>query len=325
MTELTNFIKVIRKKIRHFIIGHLSYEHKDIEKKIENNKFLLGKIYTGNFKGRKIINFEDVELRIFSQFGEDGIIQYLIQNVKIQNKIFIEIGCGNFEESNTRFLLENNNWKGVIFDKESDHLKFLSSDKGKIIKYTHDIIPVMAQIEPDNVNSEIKKTGLSGDIGLLSIDIDGVDYWVLRSIEIVSPRIIVLEYNSVFGNFYSATIPYSRNFDRMKAHFSGLYFGASLKAFVELLEKKSYVFVGSNSTGNNAFFVRSDVISNIKKTTLSKGYVASKYRESKNKDGNLTYISDHNDRVKLMSEMKLLDLKKNSLFKCNKIIKTSKS
>ena len=205
---------------------------------------------------------------MFSQWGEDGIIQYLISKIQIKNKIFIEFGVQNYRESNTRFLLINNNWKGLIMDSGVDHINFLNR---RDIKWRCNIDAIRIFITKDNINKIIKDVGISGDIGLLSIDLDGIDYWILKAINIVSPRILIVEYNSTFGHKHSITVPYRKDFDRTKAHYSNLYWGASLPAIHLCAKNKGYSFVGSNSAGCNAFFVRNDVIGELKILSPNEG------------------------------------------------------
>ena len=117
---------------------------------------------------------------------------------------------------------------------------------------------------------------LRGGVDLLHIDLDGNDYWVWKEIEI-QPSIVILEYNSVFGLDRTITVPYRSNFNRTNAHFSNLYFGASLKAMYDLTVKKGYSFIGCNSAGNNAYFIRKDKMNGfVREVTLEEGYVLSK-------------------------------------------------
>jgi hypothetical protein len=254
-------------------------------------------------KASEVGSIQETEFRVFSQFGEDGIIQFLISNVDIPNKTFVEFGVENYKEANTRFLLANNNWSGLIIDGSRSNIDSVKNDA---IYFWHDLTALNAFITKDNINSLIGSR-FSGDIGLLSIDIDGNDYWIWEAIEIVNPRIVICEYNSVFGNKHSVSVPYSADFLRQNAHFSYLYFGASLGALCVLAEKRGYLFVGCNSSGNDAFFVRKDVIGDIPVVSLEEGYVTSKFRESRDEHGNLTCISGEN-RLRLIKEMSVVDV-----------------
>ena len=131
------------------------------------------------------------------------------------------------------------------------------------------------------------------DIGILSIDIDGVDYWILGAITHCKPRILIVEFNSVFGAERPITVPYDPGFVRTEKHHSNLYFGASLAAFHHNVTRRGYSLVGTNSAGSNAFFVRNDQMANCPFPALSvkEAFVTSMVREAKDKEGNLTLLS----------------------------------
>jgi hypothetical protein len=148
-----------------------------------------------------------------------------------------------------------------------------------------------AFIDANNIDQLLSANGFTGDVGLLSIDIDGNDYWVWERISVVNPVIVIAEYNSTFGSGHAVTVPYDPLFYRTKAHHSNLYWGASLKALDILAKKKGYVLVGSNSAGNNAYFVRVDRVGKIKTLSVDEAYVESRFRESRGPDGSLTYVS----------------------------------
>jgi hypothetical protein len=306
---MLDLIKTWLSKIKKYILL-------DIKKDNEIEKHLLAKILIENIKNKGIVNnLAEVEFKVFSQFGEDGIIQYLINNIPIKNKIFIEFGVENYKESNTRFLLINNNWKGLLIDSDEKSINYIKNDD---IYWKHDIKAVCELITKENINSIFSSNGFEGDIGLLSIDIDGNDYWIWEAIEVVNPRIVICEYNSVFGCKDAVTIPYEPNFNITKAHFSNLYFGASLLALCYLANKKGYIFIGCNNAGNNAFFVRKDFASTFKKINIKDGYVYAKFRQSRDKKGKLTYISGKNKKriienlevynIKTGKKMKIKDL-----------------
>jgi hypothetical protein len=276
-----------------------------LDKPAIQNRLLLGQILSQQVRATTHVDsLSDVEFKIFSQHNEDGIIQYLIYRVPISVKIFIEFGVEDYRESNTRFLLMNNNWKGLIMDSQS---KYISRIQSYDFYCQRDLKAVQAFVTRDNINDLFRNHGLTGDIGLLSIDIDGNDYWVWDAISTVQPRIVICEYNSVFGKDLAVTIPYDSDFFRTKAHYSNLYFGTSLKALCILAEKKGYQFAGADSSGSNAFFVRNDVAQNISHYTCEEGFVQSVARESRNPQGRLTYISG-SDRIKLIANKKVFDV-----------------
>jgi hypothetical protein len=272
---------------------------------IESLQLALGRHESRFVKSAHFDRIRDAEFRVFSQYGEDGIIQYLISKVPIQHDVFVEFGVADYRESNTRFLLCNDNWRGLIMDGGTEHVDFIhSSTIGW--RYTIDTRTVF--VTQDNINEMIAAAGISGDIGLLSVDIDGNDYWVLDRIEVVTPRILVCEYNSTFGPDAAVTVPYDTAFDRTKAHSSNLYWGASLAAFCQAADKKGMAFVGSNSAGNNAFFVRRDLLGDLKPLTSPEGWVDARFRESRDPQGNLTYIDGRAARIAEIATLPLVDV-----------------
>ncbi len=136
----------------------------------------------------------------------------------------------------------------------------------------------------------IGAVGLHGDVGLVSIDVDGVDYWLLHALTVVSPRILVVEYNSLFGPNARVTVPYSPDFDRTAAHFSNLFFGASHAALTDLASEK-----GSRSwvrtAGTNGFFVRRDVLGPMHELAAADAWRETRVRQSRDPTGALTYVT----------------------------------
>lgn len=270
------------------VLHHFLYTTRKAQ---QTDLLLLGTMLARQNKDLPVLdNIAAAEFKVFSQTGDDGIIQYLINKVHIKKTSFVEFGVENYVESNTRFLLKYNNWSGVVIDGSEKSIRYIESDD---IYYQHELKAVKAFITKDNINELIGSQGLKGEIGLLSVDIDGNDYWVWKAISIVDPVIVVAEYNSVFGIERAITVPYQPDFIRERAHYSHLYFGASLKALCTLAEEKGYAFVGSNSIGNNAYFVKKDRLGPLKALTPEEGYVYSRFRESRDKKGNLNYLSGH--------------------------------
>jgi len=293
------------RRLSNFFESSLVALFNRLDKPAHENRLLIGQILSQQVRTTpRVNNLSEVEFKIFSQNGEDGIIQYLISHVSIPNKIFIEFGVGDFRESNTRFLLLHDKWKGLVIDSEK---KFVSRIRSYDFYWKHDLNAVHAFITKNSVNDLFKEHGFAGDIGLLSIDIDGNDYWVWDVITIIQPRIVICEYNSVFGKDLAVTIPYYAEFNRTKAHYSNLYFGASLRALCLLAEKKGYRFAGSDSSGSNAFFVRNDVAQNIPQRTCEEGYVQGIARESRDTHGRLTYVSGR-DRIRIIAKEKVFNI-----------------
>jgi len=288
------FFQYLRKFIKRFI-----YTTYRLQENVDDIKVLHGKLlaqahlqYLPALKN----DIQKAEFKVFSQWGDDGIIQFLVSYLDIPTKTFIEFGVEDYSESNTRFLLINNNWKGVVLDGNPKDIQYIQEDE---IYWRHDLTAKQVFVTAENINQVIKESGFTGEIGLLHIDIDGNDYWVWKSIEVVNPIIVIVEYNSVFGMDRAITVPYNPSFDRTEAHYTNLYFGASLKALVQLGEMKEYYFIGCNSNGNNAYFVRRDKIKDLEIKSIQEGYVASRFRESVDKKGNRTFITGEN-RIELL-------------------------
>lgn len=271
----------------------------------EHLRLLSGSIAARQLLSTSITAIRDAEFRVFSQFGEDGIIQFLVQNVPMTDDSFVEIGVEDYRESNTRFLLQNNGWRGLIIDAGRAHLRFTQRRR---FRWRYDLTAVQGFVDRENVNALLTKTGFKGDIGLLSIDIDGNDYWLWNALEAVTPRIVVIEYNSLFGPTRAVTVPYDPRFDRTVAHWSTLYFGASLPAICRLAEERGYRFLGSNSAGNNAFFVRDDVAGALPALRAEEGWVRRRFCESLGPDGKPTYVSDHTAGRRLIEQLPLVDV-----------------
>ena len=233
-------------------------------------------------------NIQDSEFKVFSQWGDDGIIQFLVNYLNIKNKTFIEFGVENYKEANTRFLLINNNWSGLIIDGSEENIKSVKSED---LYWQQNLQAKAAFVTKENINKLILDAEIKGKIGLLHIDIDGNDYWIWNEINVISPDIVIMEYNSVFGETNPWTIPYQKDFNRTKAHFSNLYFGSSLTSLCDLAKEKGYIFIGCNRAGNNAYFVKKIISQKLKPLTCKQGYVQSKFRESRDIQGNLTHIS----------------------------------
>lgn len=259
----------------------------------------------------QVSDLHKAEFSAFSQFGEDGIIDYLVDRVEISARTFVEIGVEDYSESNTRFLLQNRSWAGLIIDRDSRHVEYAERRE---LRWRYGLEPIQAHVTRDNINEIIQMIGgLRGDIGLLSIDVDGVDYWLLESLTAVTPRILVVEYNSIFGPDHAVTVPYSAGFDRSRAHWSHLYYGASLAALTDLAKKRGNVLVGSTSAGNNAFFVREDLAGDLPRPSVGEAYVRSPMREARAKDGSLLYCDSHTDGLSLIAGLPLLDTRSGNM------------
>jgi hypothetical protein len=278
----------------------------------ETSKVLInqGKVLAERNAIKDIRHLEEAEFQVFSQRGEDGILQYIISRIGIPDKTFIEFGVEDYTESTTRFLLINDNWSGLVIDGDKNNIRFIRND---FIYWKYDLTAWHSFITKDNINELIRKYTPRQDIGLLSVDIDGNDYWVWEAIDVIQPRIVVCEYNSAFGAEQAVTIPYSPDFYRTAAHSSNLYFGASLAAFCHLAEIKGYDFIGTAGAGVNAFFVRKDLSAPFRKCDPVKDFRESANRDSRDRKGKNSFLR-HSERLPVIKDLPLTDIRTGQSF-----------
>ncbi len=301
-------IRTLTRGLKRLLLAPAAGELARLQTMAGNQLLLAAQSEVRRVRGSaNVRNLREVEFRVFSQWGEDGILQYLLGRVPVNRELFVELGVEDYRESNTRFLLMQNNWRGLVVDAGRENIE---SIRRSDLYWRHELTGICSFITRANVNDLIRQAGFEGDVGLLSIDIDGNDYWVWQAIDIIRPRIVICEYNSVFGRRSAITVPYQADFRRSRAHHSNLYFGASLPALCRLAEAKGYVFAGSNSAGCNAFFVLEEFSEGIHRHSADEGYVYSLARESRDRRGHLTHASGA-DRLSLIRSMPVYDIDRN--------------
>jgi len=297
------------------MIKHLKYKIKSL---LNFNKRQLGEVQIELAKKNynKIENIRDAEIKIFSQFGEDGIINFLLHKLGLNEKIkFVEIGTGDYEEANTRFLCESRICEGLLIDKIDD-LKFI---KKRDFYWKNDLYFYQKMINSKNISSVIKDFGFESNCNLLSLDIDGNDYWVLKNINLETTDMVIVEYNPLFGSNLSITIPEDDNFDRNKNN--KLFYGASLRAMIDLLDQKNFFFIGANKACNNGFFINNKYKSNFSDIKINnlKKYTDFTFRELKKnsvKENAISYL------VNLIDHFEIYNLKSKKIIKIKEIKET---
>jgi uncharacterized protein YacL (UPF0231 family) len=232
----------------------------------------------------KVLKFSDVEFRNFSQTGEDGILHYIFSLIGTHNKKCVEICAGAGNECISANLILNHGWYGLLVDGDPKNV-----ETGQAFYRGHPdskLIPpcfLHRWVSRESVNAIIEEPGFDGEIDLLTIDMDGIDYWIWDAITVTNPRVVVVEFLAHFPD-RAITVPYRHDFvgiwipyepsdvenDFSKdvtrighggklSRWSTYYGGASLGAFIKLGKRKGYRLIGANSTGYNAFFLRDDV------------------------------------------------------------------
>tara|TARA_B100000965_G_C19584544_1_gene755105 strand:+ start:506 stop:1462 length:957 start_codon:yes stop_codon:yes gene_type:complete len=258
-------------------------------------------------------NIQEVDLKIFSQNGEDGIIDYLMSKLKLipSSTNFIEIGVGDYRESNTRFIYNRFHPKGLIVDC-MDNME--SKVKPHINLWKGDLRVCNTRVNSKNIN-EIIKNNCDFQIDLFSIDIDSVDYWIIKELKKNISKIFIAEFNPVFGPDLRVTVPNIDSFDRTKYHYSNLCYGMSLRALIELMDEKNYYFIGTNLQKMNAFFISKDFEKeNFFKNIIIneyKNYTNSNVRDSRDKNYNLNFLSGSN-KIKEISDCEVINLESNN-------------
>jgi len=207
-------------------------------------------------KSSPLPDFHEVGFRCHSQFEEDGILLFLFGVIGTTNKTSVEICAGDGIECMTTNLILNHGWWGHLFDGDKRNVeagaRFFKKSSDTFIyppRFHH------AWITAENINQVIRSSGIEGEIDLLSLDIDGMDYWVWRAIDCIAPRVVVCETHGIIGPDDALTVPYDPNFKLTTPD----YCGASLAAMTALASQKGYRLVGTHRYGFNAFFVRSGI------------------------------------------------------------------
>ena len=213
-----------------------------------------------NQSNKALPGIENVGFKVFSQTDEDGILLYIFSLIGATNKKCVEICAGNGIECNTANLIINHGWHGLLVDG-NEALVNQGREFYKSNPYTYIYPPVFIHtwVTRDNINASLKNNAFEGEVDLLSIDMDGVDYWIWEAIDVIEPRVVVVEYQDIIGPEKSLTVPYADDFNAYKyPTTAGMpnYCGASLMAFVKLAQRKGYRLVGCNRYGYNAFFIK---------------------------------------------------------------------
>jgi hypothetical protein len=193
------------------------------------------------------------EFSVFSQAGEDGVIEEIFKRVGLTNRFFVDIGVEDGTENNSLYLLHRG-WSGVWL--EASHERVLACHRNAQVFMRDRLNVVESFVTAENIESLLSGAKCPRDLDFLSIDIDGNDYHIWKALQTFKPRVLAIEYNAVFPPQVSWVQDYvpSHVWDGTS------YFGASLSALEKLGSEKGYVLVGCSFVGSNAFFVRRDLV-----------------------------------------------------------------
>ncbi len=218
---------------------------------------LLYNYYQGQARDGNRSGIEDAGLRVFSQFEEDGILMYIFATIGTSTRSYADIGCADGVNSNCANLALNFGWHGLGVDAEAENIKkaeaFFNSHPDTCLfppKFVH------AKVTRENINDLVTGAGFSGEIDLLSIDIDGNDYHVWERLTAVEPRVVIIETHVEFA-MNNIVVPYDPEYCYPGKH--PQYHGASVVAMEKLARRKGYRLVGTNRYGFNTIYIKDGV------------------------------------------------------------------
>lgn len=216
--------------------------------------------YQQCLRNRQLPDIRTTGFKVFSQFEEDGLLLFLFSLIGEGSKTFIEIGANDGINSNCSNLAVHFGWSGLFFEGDPELIRRGRKFYSKIpTPYHPKPTYVQAIITRENINELITANGLAGDIELLSIDIDGNDFWVWDAITVVNPKVVIIETHTEFGT-NDLVVPYDPNYMYPGKH--PIYHGASVIAMNKLAERKGYRLVGASDLGINQIFLRNDLLPN---------------------------------------------------------------
>tara|TARA_R110002072_G_scaffold282761_3_gene445948 strand:+ start:14569 stop:15429 length:861 start_codon:yes stop_codon:yes gene_type:complete len=245
---------IAKKHLKYYKVkSRLDYSESERQKKIVRQ-------YQQGLIEKRLPNLTETGFKLFSQFEEDGLLLYIFSLLGMTHKTFIEFGSDDGINSNSANLYYHHNFEGLFIDGNEKAIErgryFFKKYGNKNIK-----APIFKQafINAENINALFEESGFSGEIGLLSIDIDGNDYWVWKAIDVVSPQVVIIETHNEFG-MNDIIVPYDAAYFYPGKH--PTYHGASPVAMTKLAKKKGYRLVGANELGFNLIYVRNDLLQN---------------------------------------------------------------
>lgn len=275
MEKITQLVNKFFNRIQVIISSELIKSHDSIDKRLTNeihklkfansseiqtvikNQYLLFK----NGPLNNLPKLSDCGFQVYSQFEEDGLLLYIFSMIGTTNKRVVEICAGDATECMASNLIINHCWEGMLFDGDEESvkrgIKFFKSNPSTAV-----ILPkfIHSWITKDNINELIKTNGFEGEIDLLSLDIDGNDYWLLKDLDVIQPRVIICETQDIIPSDLALTIPYNpsfyyKNLPKDEQDFRSV----SLLAMKKLCNAKGYRLIGSHRYGFNVIFLRNDI------------------------------------------------------------------
>lgn len=200
-------------------------------------------------------DLSDVEVSVFSARGEDGILDFLLDRLAVRHPRCVELGVGDYSEANTRFLVEARGASALLVDANGRLKERLRLHR---IGWRGNVAARTAFVTRENVRDLLGEDDLGGPPDVVSIDLDGMDYWILEQVPLDHCSVVVCEYNALLGD-EPVAVPYDPAFERFARHYTGHYYGASLSAMAHQMRGRGFSLVGVTTACVNAFFVRDEL------------------------------------------------------------------
>ena len=260
--QLSHVARIPRRWMGHPDLRSLRRQVDHLQQDVEQ---LLFRLHPELVASESILVQEGVrnlyEARGYSQNGEDGVLLHLLSEVGVVQHRIVEIGCGCGDECNSALLSCCFGWHGLLFDRDSEQVNkaqqfFHDKGVGDRVRVVHQ------EVQPDGIDQLLEGEDGDSELDVLSIDVDGYDFWIWKNLAVIQPRVVVIEVNASYGPSVSRTVPWSpgdAHHDPYRHHIRGWHHGASLRAMEALGRSKGYRLVALESTGTNAFFVREDL------------------------------------------------------------------
>jgi len=215
------------------------------------------------------------ERRVFSQNGEDGVIEELFARLGTSNCFFVEVAAGDGRECNTLYLASRG-WRGLMIEGNSSLYARLQSS----MKFPG-VVTLQKWVTRENVLGILCEANVQQEFDLLSIDIDGNDYWIWQEVGLsYKPRVVVIEYNA----YYAPPRRWVMKYKPQHVWDGTTHYGASLSSLADLGNKMGYALIGTESMGVNAFFIRRELvrISGLKQLSAGEAFHPARYTDPAN-------------------------------------------
>jgi len=235
--------------------------------------------YKENFRNKTAVQLADSGFKVFSQFEEDGMLLFIFSVIGMKYKTFVDIGANDCINSNCANFAVNFYWHGLFIDSDKNALDIGRHFYNKHPDpWSYKPVFVCEKIDRQNINPLIKNAGFEGPVDLLSIDIDGNDYWIWEAITVISPNVVIIEAKVEYG-MNDAVVPYNADYSHLNKN--PLYNGASPFAINQLAKRKGYRLVGANAYGHNMIFIKKELAADyIPEVTVESTLTHPKTKES---------------------------------------------